>query len=50
MLHPKKLNRKQKEFLKEQGLDPKDYWRERTCPDCYVFIQKSNGATLTIRR
>lgn len=50
MLHPKKLNRKQKEFLKDIGLNPKDFFRERTCPECYIFIQKSTGKLVSIRR
>lgn len=50
MKNPKKLNLKQKIFLEEQGLNPKDFLIERATIDDYVFYNIHTGMLWELRR
>ena len=50
MKNPKKLRRRHKEFLAEQGLNHKDYLIVKDLAECYEFYYKPTGKIVDIRR
>lgn len=50
MKHGRKLTRKQKAFLEEQGLNPEEFLLERQDYESYTFYYIPTGKTITMRR
>ncbi|WP_407647634.1 DUF6906 family protein [Clostridium brassicae] len=50
MKHLRKLTRTEKVFLKEQGLNPKEFLCERKDFESYTFYYISTGKLVTMRR
>ena len=50
MKNPKKLRRRHKEFLAEQGLDHHHYLIIKDLVECYEFYYKPTGIVIDIRR
>lgn len=50
MKNPKKLLRKEKVFLVNQGLNPGEYLLERKDTDSYTFYHVPTKKLITIRR
>lgn len=50
MKNPKKLRRRHKEFLTEQGLNHHNYLIIKDLVECYEFYHKPTGRVVDIRR
>ncbi len=48
--NPKRLKRRHKEFLVEQGLNHNDYFIIKDLAECYQFYHKITRKVINIRR
>ena len=39
----KNLTREQKKIVSDQGIDPKEFFRERDTPEIFIFVNKVTG-------